>query len=129
MRNKLVLSFIVILLSSFAFANAQKIKSVNSTEVNAMLSKANKIVVLDVRTADEFAMGHVKGAINIDIRQADATSRIDKLDKKATYVVHCRTNRRSQIAVDHMVQAGFTNIYQMMDGMMGWNQNNLPVVK
>jgi len=50
-----------------------------------MLQKDKKLVVLDVRTSDEFREGHIKGAINIDIKQPDALSKIDKLDHIRTY--------------------------------------------
>jgi rhodanese-related sulfurtransferase len=120
------------LLAMFAFilvTNAQEIKQVKSTDVSALLQKDKKIVVLDVRTADEFKAGHIKGTINIDIRQPDAFSKIDKLDRNAKYIVHCRTNRRSKTAVDHMAQSGFKNISQITDGFSGWSENNLPVEK
>lgn len=94
-----------------------------------MLQKDKKWIVLDVRTADEFKDGHIKGAINIDIKQPDALSKIDKLDHNAKYIVHCRTSHRSKLAVDHMVQSGFKTIYQMMDGFNGWSQNNLSMEK
>ena len=117
------------LVSSFTTINAQNKIEVNSKEVNTMLQKDKKLVVLDVRTTDEFKDGHIKGAINIDIKQPDALAKIDKLDHNAKYVVHCRTSHRSKIAVDHMVQSGFKTVYQMMDGSTGWFQNGLPVVK
>jgi phage shock protein E len=117
------------LISSFTIINAQKKIDVNSKEVSTMLQKDQKFIVLDVRTADEFKDGHIKGAINIDIKQPDALSKIDKLDHNAKYIVHCRTNHRSEIAVDHMIQNGFKNVYQMMDGITGWDQNNLPLSK
>jgi rhodanese-related sulfurtransferase len=87
------------------------------------------LIVLDVRTTDEFASGHIKGAINIDIHQPDAKDQINKLDHNAKYIVYCRTKNRSGIVVTHMLQNGFKNIYQMMDGIVGWNQNNLPLSK
>lgn len=111
------------------FMQAQQAKQVNSPEVKLMLQKDKKLVVLDVRTPEEFKAGHIKGAINIDIKQPNALVNIDKLDHKAKYIVHCRTNHRSQIAVEHMMQSGFKNVYQMMDGFTGWSQNNLPVEK
>jgi phage shock protein E len=120
---------IVLLLISFTAINAQNKIEVNSKEVNTMLQKDKKLIVLDVRTVDEFNDGHIKGAINIDIKQPDAFSKIDKLDHNAKYIVHCRTNHRSKIAVDHMVQSGFKTVYQMMDGITGWNQNSLPIIK
>ena len=111
------------------FIHAQEIKQINSPEVNTMLQKDKKLVVLDVRTLEEFNAGHIKGAINIDIKQSDALTKIDKLDHNAKYIVHCRTNHRSKIAVDHMVQSGFKNLFQMTDGFNGWSQNNLPMEK
>ena len=129
MKIKLFTQIMVLLFTSLTVINAQKKIEMNSKEVNTMLQKDKKMIVLDVRTVDEFKEGHLKGAINIDIRQPDALSKIDKLDHNAKYIVHCRTNKRSQIAVDHMTKNGFKIVYQMMDGITGWNQNELPLVK
>jgi phage shock protein E len=129
MKIKYFIPILAFMVSSFATINAQSKIEVNSKEANTMLQKDKKLMVLDVRTADEFKDGHIKGAINIDIKQPDALSKIDKLDHNAKYIVHCRTNHRSEIAVSHMVQSGFKTVYQMMDGSTGWFQNGLPVVK
>ena len=129
MKTKLLLPVIALLFCSFTTIKAQNKVSVSSKQVSSMLLKDKKIIVLDVRTAEEFSYGHIKGALNIDIRQPDAFSKIDKLNKNAKYIVHCRTNHRSGIAVNHMIQSGFKNIYQMMDGWSGWSMNNLPVQK
>ncbi|MBV5283142.1 MAG: rhodanese-like domain-containing protein [Paludibacter sp.] len=129
MKTKLLLPVLVLLFCSFTTITAQNKVSVSSKQVSSMLLKDKKIIVLDVRTAEEFSYGHIKGALNIDIRQPDAFSKIDKLNKNAKYIVHCRTNHRSGIAVNHMIQSGFKNIYQMMDGWSGWSMNNLPVQK
>jgi rhodanese-related sulfurtransferase len=129
MKTKLLLPALVLLFCSFTTITAQNKVSVSSKQASSMLLKDKKIIVLDVRTAEEFSYGHIKGALNIDIRQPDAFSKIDKLNKNAKYIVHCRTNHRSGIAVNHMIQSGFKNIYQMMDGWSGWSMNNLPVQK
>ena len=129
MKTKLLLPVLALLFCSFAMITAQTKVEVNSKQVNSMLQKDKKWIVLDVRSAEEFNSGHIKGAVNIDIRQPDAFSKIDKLNKNAKYIVHCRTNHRSGMAVEHMMQSGFKNIYQMMDGWSGWLTNNLPVQK
>jgi phage shock protein E len=67
-------------------------------------------VVIDVRTPTEFAAGHIAGAQNIDVEAADFASRIASLDKKASYLVYCRSGRRSALAADQMAAAGFTDI-------------------
>ncbi len=125
---KKIISIIGILFFSLIALNAQ-IKKISSTEVNAMLKKNHDFIVLDVRTADEFKAGHIKGAINIDIRQVDAFAKIDRLDRKAKYIVYCRTSNRSKTAVDHMAANGFMNVYHMIDGFIGWLQNKLPMEK
>ena len=109
--------------------SAQKVIQKNSTELSQILEKDKKIVILDVRTPEEFAAGHLKGAINIDIRQQDFYYKIEKLNKKLTYFVYCRTNHRSGNAIEYMKQKGFVTLYQMMDGFPGWEANNLPIVK
>ncbi len=128
MKTKVLITLIAVF-STITFAQGQQLKQVTSKEAANMLKSDKNLVVLDVRTAEEFKDGHIKGALNIDIRQPDAFVKIDKLNRNARYVVHCRTNHRSQVAVDHMMQSGFKNIIQIMDGFNGWSQNGLPVVK
>ena len=129
MKFKNIAAVSSLLISSLAGIQAQSKIEINSKEVSTMLQKDTKLVVLDVRTPEEFNEGHIKGAINIDIKQPDALNKIDKLDHNVKYIVHCRTNHRSKIAADHMVQNGFKTVYQMMDGITGWNENKLPVLK
>ena len=108
---------------------AQRKIEVNSKTVSTMLQKDPKLIVLDVRTPEEYKDGHIPGAINLDIRQADTFNKLDKLNRNAKYIVYCRTNHRSGMAVDHMMQSGFKNVYQMMDGFPGWEANKLVVQK
>jgi len=128
MKLRFLLPAIMLLLTSFSVVSAQKTQ-LNSTDIKEVLKKNKSIVVLDVRTAEEFAMGHLKGAQNIDVRQSDAYSKLDKLNPKTIYLVYCRTNHRSGMAVDYMMQKGFKTVYQMMDGFPGWTANNFPFEK
>ena len=128
MKLKIILPVLMLLLVSFSNLSAQRTQ-LNSPEIKEVLKKNKAIVVLDVRTPEEFAAGHLKGAQNIDIRQQDAYSKLDKLNPKTTYLVYCRTNHRSGMAVDYMMQKGFKNVYQMMDGFPGWAANNFAYEK
>lgn len=128
MKTRLFITLLTVF-SAISMAQGQQLKQVSSREAAQLLKTDKSLVVLDVRTAEEFKDGHLKGAINIDIRQPDAMAKIDKLDRNAKYVVHCRTNHRSKMAVDHMVQSGFKSVIQITDGYNGWIQNELPVVK
>ena len=128
MKIKYFLPVFILMLASFSNVEAQK-KQLNSPEIKEVLKNNKTIIILDVRTAEEFAAGHLKGARNIDIRLQDAYSKIDKLNPNATYLVYCRTNHRSGMAVDYMMQKRFKTVYQMMDGFPGWAANKLPVQK
>lgn len=67
-------------------------------------------VLIDVRTPEEFAEGHLDGAVNISLQADDFDARIDELDRDGTYVVYCRTGNRSAQAAAAMVDAGFTDV-------------------
>lgn len=65
-------------------------------------------VILDVRTPDEFASGHLDGAINVDVQAADFDARVDTLDRDADILVYCRSGNRAGSAIDRMAAMGFT---------------------
>ena len=71
-------------------------------------AKADGAVVLDVRSPEEFAAGHVAGATNLNFESADFASAVADLDKGDTYVVYCRSGRRSALAAAQMSEAGLT---------------------
>ena len=55
----------------------------------ADLAAGEGVVVLDVRTPEEFAAGHLEGAVNLDVSAADVATRVADLDPGATYAVYC----------------------------------------
>ena len=86
------------------------------------------VISLDVRTAQEFAEGHLKNAININVESGNFEKEIANLDKTATYAVYCRSGRRSQVAIDRMKAAGFTNLFNLNAGVQEWAAAGLPLV-
>ncbi len=85
-------------------------------------------VVLDVRTADEFASGHIAGAINVDYYATDFKDQLGKLDKSKGYLVYCRTGARSAQAVQIMLAGGFQKLWNMTGGITAWTADGLPTV-
>lgn len=90
-----------------ACGGASAVQKVDAAKAVGMLDSR---VVIDVRTPAEFADGHVARARNIDVEAGDFAARISSLDKSASYLVYCRTGRRSAIAADEMAGAGFADI-------------------
>ena len=86
-------------------------------------------VILDVRTPEEFAEGHIENAENIDFYAADFRSQIKGLDPGDTYVVYCRSGRRSEGARDIMDDLGFEEVYNVLGGIVDWTGQGLPTVR
>ena len=124
-------SLFILMLSILGFmgCTAQNGSSIDSKEAYGLIKADTNIAILDVRTAKEFADGHVAGAVNIDVNQADFAQKIDELDRSQTYIVYCRSGRRSSKAVGIMAAKGFKNLYNVSDGFVGWNKNGLPFEK
>ena len=76
----------------------------------------------------EFVSGHLVNALNIDVEGSQFDAEIGKLDKEATYAVYCRSGRRSQVAIDRMKDAGFTNLFNLNAGVQEWAEAGLPLV-
>ena len=85
-------------------------------------------VVLDIRTADEFAQGIIEGAVNIDFYAADFAQQLDALDKDTHYVVYCNSGNRSGEAMDTFADLGFTTVTEIDGGIVNWYDSGLPVV-
>ena len=84
-------------------------------------------LIVDVRTADEFAAGHVPGAINIPYDQMEARSAEIVTYKDQAVVLYCRSGRRSGIAAETLAGKGFTNLGLLQGDMPGWESAGFPV--
>lgn len=79
-------------------------------------------VLLDVRRPDEFAGGHLPGAINIDVTAPDFAQCVAALDKTQPTYVYCRSGARSAKAAGQLSQAGFTSVANMLGGVLDWSE-------
>lgn len=77
----------------------------------SLLDDRDDLTVIDVRTPEEFAAGHLAGAELVDIYEPAFTDEIDGLDRDGSYVVYCRTGNRSGQAAAFMEELGFTEVY------------------
>ncbi len=96
---------------------------------DAATKKDGKLVVLDVRTPDEYKEGHIAGAVNVDFLGKDFADQLAKLDKEKTYVVHCRSGGRSTKSLETFQKLGFKSIVHLDNGFGSWQKAGLPVEK
>ncbi len=92
--------------------------NINKDEFFELKDQSN-VVVLDVRTKLEWNQGHVKGATHLDINGGSFETDIAKLDPSKTYLVYCRSGRRSVSAAEIMIQKGFTDVKNVRTGQSG----------
>ena len=86
-------------------------------------------VIIDVRTPEEYAGGHIEKAINLDYYSETFADELDQLDKEKTYLIYSRTDQRSGEALDMMAELGFREVYNMLGGIERWGEMKLPTVK
>lgn len=86
-------------------------------------------MVIDVRTADEFAAGHLAGAKEIDFYAASFKADLEKLDKATPYLVYCHSGNRSGQTSELMKQLGFTDVVDVQGGITAWMAAGLAVEK
>ena len=80
------------------------------------------LVVLDIRTPEEFNAGALPDAVNVDFYEADFRDQLADLDKDVPYVMYCNSGNRSATAADMMEQLGFTEVYEIDGGIQAWAQ-------
>jgi rhodanese-related sulfurtransferase len=108
--------------ASFALASPQQAAEI----IDAKLGAAD-FVLLDVRTAEEYADGHIAGSANVDFYKADFKDSIAALDRDGEYVVYCRSGNRSGQTIALMRTLGFTNVTDIDGGIVSWQADGLPV--
>jgi rhodanese-related sulfurtransferase len=84
------------------------------------------LVVLDIRTPEEFAAGHIAGAINIDYYADDFEQRLEALDRDVPYVMYCNSGNRSSNTLPLMDSIGFSEVYELEGGIQAWLSAGLP---
>jgi len=97
----------------------EAIKKVAPVEFSKAINQPG-VIVLDVRTPEEFSAGHLPNAININLEGADFAGEVSKLDKSATVAVYCRSGNRSGVATEQMAELGFVDMYDMQGGILDW---------
>src|SRR5580765_6829428 len=126
----------------FAFAFAACLQSADAADISApppvkhvdarsaqkLLSKTN-LVILDIRTPEEFKSFHIAEATNIDFHGSNFEQRINALDKSKTYLVHCASGGRRTQSLKYFQKHDFPSIYHLDGGINGWKNAGLPVEK
>jgi len=85
-------------------------------------------IIIDVRTPEEFAAGHLQGAVNYNVEDGTLDRVLQSLDPSANYLVYCRSGRRSALATSLLNGAGFARVTDLGALDDAASSTGLPVV-
>lgn len=107
--------------TSSATSDTQKItyQQISQEEAKRIMDTENDYVIIDSRTDEEFAQGHIKGAIMIPEYEIAQKAEKEIPDKNKLILVYCRSGRRSKIAAAELVKLGYTNVKEF-GGIITW---------
>ena len=92
---------------------------ITAEEAAAMMEKEAAYIIVDVRRPDEFAEGHIPGAVNIPNEEIGSERPSELPDPDMVLLVYCRTGRRSRQAAEKLLSLGYTRVYDF-GGILSW---------
>ncbi|MBK7630403.1 MAG: rhodanese-like domain-containing protein [Ignavibacteriales bacterium] len=101
------------------FINTSAPAMITATDVNALLNDPT-VAILDIRSATDYATGHIQGAVNVTIADILNYYRTNNLAAKTKVVVTCYTGQSAGFAVAVLRLAGYSNVYDLKWGMCSW---------
>ncbi|MGF1503991.1 MAG: rhodanese-like domain-containing protein [Anaerolineae bacterium] len=103
---------------------AQPVSRIQPQEYVSTFEDNPDHILVDVRTPEEFASGHIPGAINIPVEEI--ANRLDEIPADTNVVVYCRSGNRSATAASELAESGYASIYDL-GGIISWQAAGLPV--
>lgn len=94
-------------------------KTISPSEAKNRLEAEADIILLDVRTIEEYNEGHIPSSILIPYDDIVEQAKTKLPDKSSTIFVYCRSGRRSKIATEALIANGYTNVYDL-GGIIDW---------
>lgn len=119
---------LVSVLLTLSLTSAKEGGDVTPREVTRMLRKDSTVILVDVRTPEEYKQGHLKGCKLMNFYDADFRERAKKLPKDRRIVLYCRSGRRSADAMSYLVSIGYSRVFNMLGGIIAWQKDRQPVV-
>jgi len=108
---------------------AGSVKHVTVPEFKRLMEESKEAIIVDVRTPQEFQAGHIKGAILVPVQQLSQLAGSSMPDKNKPYLIYCRSANRSGVAVKQLAQMGYTDLTNMLGGVIVWSKQGNPLVR
>jgi rhodanese-related sulfurtransferase len=96
-------------------------------EAKSLIESNSSLIILDVRTREEYDNCHIKEAILIPVSELE--DHLNELSKEEEFLIYCRTGNRSTNSVNILKANGYTKIFHLKDGITAWIQAGYPTIK
>ena len=107
-----------------------KVPQLTCNDVKKLLDQKNEsITLVDVRTPGEYQRGKIAGSINMPLNDISNHVPITIPDKNTKIIIYCLSGSRSVHAVDMLIKLGYTNVFDMKNGLLAWRANFFPVAE
>ena len=126
-KSSLIWRLIVALLAGLSLVSLAACAGDSGSTESTSLKDATPTII-DVRSREEFAAGHLEGAINLDYEGGTLEAELGSLDQDADYSVYCQSGRRSALATTLMTEAGFTEVTDLGGIDAAAMSTDLPVI-
>lgn len=123
--RSILVAGLLALVATRAFAAGTK--NITSTQARDLLARDKKVVLVDVRTPDEYRVARLRGSVLIPL--AELPRRLQEIPRDRPLLIYCSVGARSSSAADLLVSRGYHEVYQMSDGLVGWYRNGFPIEK
>jgi rhodanese-related sulfurtransferase len=138
MEKRKIICLVLLVLTYSAYAQSEydrklkslyrnSVKTIKPADLKELITKGEKIIILDTRSPEEFNLSHLKNArfLNYDSYSAED---LKKLPKNEKIIVYCSVGYRSERVGEKLQKLGYQNVYNIYGGIFEWKNEGMPVV-
>ena len=122
---KILFTVMIIVVFTVAIALAAAVKPLSVKDAKALIDKTPNLVILDVRTPDEYKQARMKNSVLIP--DYELQKRVNEVPKNLPILVICAVGARSKPASEFLVSKGYKEVYHLNDGLVGWYRAGMPL--
>ena len=121
---RMVMAFLLLALTA-SVSFAAGVVNLGAPAARSLLARNGRVLLLDVRTPEEYRQAHLRGATLIPLSELE--SRVREIPRGRPILVYCAVGARSLTAAHFLVSKGFSDVYHISDGIVGWYRNGYPL--
>ena len=122
---KKLVTVMIIIVFTVAIALAAAVKQLSVKDAKALIDKTPNLIILDVRTPDEYKQARMKNSVLIP--DYELQKRVNEVPKNLPILVICAVGARSKPASEFLVSKGYKEVYHLNDGLVGWYRAGMPL--